>query len=155
MADILDDIFVQLGVTNKSKLGNSVEEESRRANAELTFAERRREIQIQLKQAVQARAKTINRLNIAFYLIISFIIISIVLQFFVKGSNIIAFVQTACIAVLFPISRQIEKSVTKQSYIEFTSAFLPDLEPKEAIKAIDQLYHSINNPKSVKESINP
>jgi Flp pilus assembly protein TadB len=154
MTDLLNNIFEELGVKERSKLGNAAEEEIRRNQAQLAFAERRKEIQVQLSNASRARSQAMNRLNIAFYLIIGLIVVSILVQFFVKGSNIILFVQTACTAVLFPISRQIDQGVTKQAYLEFVAAFLPDLEPKEAIKAIDQLYQAMSNPNSVKGSVN-
>ena len=148
--NILDTVFSRLGVSEPAKLGVPND----RNQAEINYAERRKEVQAQLKAATLLRAQTISRLNVAFYVIIAIIVISIGLQFFVKGSNIILFIQTACVAVLFPISRQIERSVTKQSYMEFVSAFLPDLEPKEAITAIDHLYQSISDPDKVKATLN-
>jgi len=153
MADILNDIFSELGVTENSKLGNAEEQVIKKNNMELSFRERRTEIQQRLRDAAQLRSLAITRLNIAFYVVIVLIVLSILVQFFIKGAGIMVYVQTACAIGLFPISRQIERSVTKQAYLEFVAAFLPDLDPKDALKAIDQLYHSMSRPDNVKESM--
>jgi hypothetical protein len=150
MRDVLLDLFKELGLTSQSRLGDVKEEEINRQQAEYKFSERRKEIQQQLKEAARLRSLTISRLNLAFYAMIGIIFVSIILQFFMKGSNMILIVQSACLAVLFPVSQKIDASVTRQAYLEFTAAFLPDLEPKEAIKAIEQLYQSLKNPESVK-----
>ncbi|HUC81043.1 MAG TPA: hypothetical protein VMR70_09010 [Flavisolibacter sp.] len=154
MNNSLDELFGELNIKTLSKLGNSPEEETRRRATEKIYNERRQEIQKQLAAAARSRSQTINRLNIAFYSILGIIIISIVIQFFIKGSNLVLYVQSACMAVLFPVSQKIDASANKQAYIEFTAAFLPDLNSKEAIKAIEQLYHSLKNPKSIQASVN-
>ena len=152
--DLLTKVFEPLGIVEPGKLGPSAEAKLRLSEAEAVFRERRAEIQSHLAKAAKSRAQTVQRLNIAFYVVIAIIIFSILGQFLLGSSNLILFVQAACTAVIYPISQRVDKNVTSQTYIEFVAAFLPDLQPQEAIKAIDQLYQVLSNPDSIKAVIN-
>lgn len=152
--DLLTKVFEPLGVVEHGKLGPSAEAKLRQREAEAVFSDRRAEIQSRLAKAAKSRAQAVQRLNMVFYVVIAIIVLSILGQFLVGSSKLILFVQAACTAVIYPISQRVDKNATSQTYIEFVAAFLPDLQPHEAIKAIDQLYQALTNPDSIKAVIN-
>jgi hypothetical protein len=149
----LDKVFNALHVKERAKLGASEDAETFRAQAEAAYITRRAEIQEILAASALSRAQTLKRLNLSLYIVIAFVIISICGNLIQRNVNILVYIQSACTLILFPIFKLIEQAVTKQSQIEFTSAFLPDLDAKEALKAIDHLYQSLYHPENVKKSL--
>lgn len=146
----INQVFEFLKVDHKPKLGGKTMAADAQA---IAYQQRREEIQKLLVKAASLRESTIKSLNIAFYIVIMIVITGTIFQIVQKGSDMITIVQAACSVALFPIASLIEKNVTKQVQIQFTAAFLPDLQPEDAIKAISALYQSLNYPDNVKKSL--
>ena len=152
------EVYNLLGIEAPAQFG-SEDEEERRKIAARNYANQRKRIEKQLKDAAALRAKTIQYLTWAYFIIIGVLIVSIIIQFIIivrstiELSAIITFIEVACISAIFPIANRIEKNASFQSQIEFVITFLPDLDPGEAIKAIDHLFQAVSNPESLKKLV--
>lgn len=155
----LDEIFHQLGVKEWAKLGMAGASvpaaKISKEKAESIYRENRERIQGQLRSIAKQRGKRIQYLNLAFYAVISIMVISIIIQLIKGETSIIPFIQSACVLVLFPLASRVERRISIQAHIEFVAVFISDLEPSEALKAIEMLYQTISSSSSLKKELRP
>ncbi len=151
----LEEVFEQLGVAAPMKMGPADTETQRRQNAQAHYRKNRAQIQAALRRAALSRARAVYWMNIAFFMLIAVLVLSVIGQLFIvkQASQSLPYLQAVCALGLFPLAQRIERNVTSQAHVEFVTTFLPDLSPEDALVAIAQLYQSLHQPRSLHKVI--